>query len=262
MKAVALDKNHYSLQINSDIKEICKPFFEQYGLSHFCYVRLYNDGSFYTLISNEDLYQHHLSKGYLIAPNINKQQLKNKFYYIVMPELEDGFNQAAYDYKNYFGLTYPIYLIERNIGYFDLYIFGSTGTGFQSINFYLSNLSLLESFKSYFHDKASSLVNKSQENKIIIPSSMKPNFQGLEISKDKSLANENRLRLLTPREKECLCFILRGKTAKEIAGLMSISFRTVEFHIMNIKEKLNCSSRSQLIEYSIDNGYLNMSFSL
>ena len=43
---------------------------------------------------------------------------------------------------------------------------------------------------------------------------------------------------------------------KEIAYLMSISPRTVETHIENMKYKLGCYSRSQLIEKAIDNGFL------
>jgi len=63
---------------------------------------------------------------------------------------------------------------------------------------------------------------------------------------------------LTTREFECLFFILRGKTAKEIGYLMAVSFRTAEFYITQIKQKFQCSTRSQLIEYAISKGYLNV----
>ncbi len=62
---------------------------------------------------------------------------------------------------------------------------------------------------------------------------------------------------LTPREMECLFYLIRGKTAKKIALILSISPRTVESHIANIKAKLNCETKSDLIDKSIDNKFIN-----
>lgn len=63
---------------------------------------------------------------------------------------------------------------------------------------------------------------------------------------------------LTKRELECLFFLLRGKTAAQIANFLFLSKRTVENHIVNIKQKLNCTKKSELIEYGMSQGYLNI----
>jgi two-component system, OmpR family, aerobic respiration control sensor histidine kinase ArcB len=52
---------------------------------------------------------------------------------------------------------------------------------------------------------------------------------------------------ISKREKECLKYIKSGYTAKEIARQMSISYRTVQNHVENIKAKLGCQNQSQLI---------------
>lgn len=52
---------------------------------------------------------------------------------------------------------------------------------------------------------------------------------------------------LTKREKDCLHLYLQGKTSKETAQLLRISHRTVEWHIENIKSKLNCNSKRDLL---------------
>ena len=62
--------------------------------------------------------------------------------------------------------------------------------------------------------------------------------------------------LLSTREFECLFFLLRGKTAKETANLLNLSFRTVESYINGIKQKFQCTTRSELIEYAIMQGYM------
>lgn len=62
---------------------------------------------------------------------------------------------------------------------------------------------------------------------------------------------------LTPRQNSCLFLLVRGKSMKEIASVLNISVRTVEEHIMNIKTKLDCHNRSQLIEKALNSGFLN-----
>jgi DNA-binding CsgD family transcriptional regulator len=50
---------------------------------------------------------------------------------------------------------------------------------------------------------------------------------------------------LSPRETECMLLVSEGRKSKEIAYLLNISQRTVEFHIQNAMQKLGGSSRSQ-----------------
>lgn len=59
---------------------------------------------------------------------------------------------------------------------------------------------------------------------------------------------------LSHRESEVLFFLIRGKTAKEIARVVGLSNRTVEKHLDRIKNKLNCCSRSELIEKALASG--------
>lgn len=58
---------------------------------------------------------------------------------------------------------------------------------------------------------------------------------------------------LSKREIECLYFLARGKTAKMIAKILTLSPRTVEYYIDNIKVKLNVRSKSELIDKFIEN---------
>lgn len=60
---------------------------------------------------------------------------------------------------------------------------------------------------------------------------------------------------LTKREIECLSYLLRGKTFKEIALTLKLSPRTVECHINNIKEKVGAHTKSELIKILSENSY-------
>lgn len=53
---------------------------------------------------------------------------------------------------------------------------------------------------------------------------------------------------LSPQEFKCVFLLSRGKTAKEIGGILKISSRTVEGYIENAKHKTKVYSRSQLVD--------------
>ncbi|CDZ78385.1 DNA-binding transcriptional activator UhpA [Legionella massiliensis] len=61
---------------------------------------------------------------------------------------------------------------------------------------------------------------------------------------------------LNKRETESLFYLMRGYTAKEIAQRLGLSPKTIEYHIEQLKNKLGCSKKSELVEKSIDLGFL------
>ncbi len=65
----------------------------------------------------------------------------------------------------------------------------------------------------------------------------------------KSARNEvwSRHFALNEREIECLTWSARGKTSPEIAQIINISKRTVNFHIENACRKLNVSTRTEAV---------------
>ncbi|OJX43793.1 MAG: hypothetical protein BGO78_02170 [Chloroflexi bacterium 44-23] len=60
---------------------------------------------------------------------------------------------------------------------------------------------------------------------------------------------------LTLREIEIIRLIAKGYTNQQIAGLLHISIRTVEFHRGNVMNKLGLEGRVELVRYAADHGY-------
>jgi DNA-binding NarL/FixJ family response regulator len=59
---------------------------------------------------------------------------------------------------------------------------------------------------------------------------------------------------LTPRERQILQLVAEGKTTKEIAGLLSVSFKTAESHRNRIMKKLDIHNVTGLVHYAIRRG--------
>lgn len=62
---------------------------------------------------------------------------------------------------------------------------------------------------------------------------------------------------LTAREREVLCWTAEGKTACEIGQILSISERTVNFHVNNILEKLAATNKVQAVVKAIAAGLID-----
>ncbi len=63
---------------------------------------------------------------------------------------------------------------------------------------------------------------------------------------------------LSMRQKECLFFLVRGKSDKEIGKILRLSPRTVESYVNEIKYKMGCYNRSQVIEKAFSEGMIDI----
>ncbi|MBN1671979.1 MAG: response regulator transcription factor [Kiritimatiellae bacterium] len=64
--------------------------------------------------------------------------------------------------------------------------------------------------------------------------------------------------VLTEREREVLQLLAEGKSAKEIAGVLALSVKTVGTHREHIMEKLNLRSLAELTKYAIREGLTSL----
>jgi len=62
---------------------------------------------------------------------------------------------------------------------------------------------------------------------------------------------------LSQRQQECLFYLLRGKSDKDIGRKLNLSSRTVESYIHEIKHKMRCQTRLEIIEKSLNEGLLH-----
>lgn len=176
-------------------------------------------------------------------PSLNKDQISYFKKRMTVENSLDTLELVQYDNKN------------KKI---KLYCYGIS-------NLALYNREYLENFNFYFKDKAKSLLEESDRTTI---KSIQPTFfinYENHLLLENSISNPNNIfsgdvgffqdKLyyftskynLSNRETQCLNLILQNKLNKQIASHLGLSQRTVELYILNLRKKLNCRNKMQLM---------------
>jgi DNA-binding NarL/FixJ family response regulator len=64
-------------------------------------------------------------------------------------------------------------------------------------------------------------------------------------------------RKLTQRQREVLELLVKGRTMKEIADILQISEKTVEFHKYEVTKSFNLKSTAELVLFALKNGLVS-----
>lgn len=120
----------------------------------------------------------------------------------------------------------------------------------------INNGAFLEDFIAQYNQKGSDLILEatSNENRIKLPNTHQfMNTEQWKELKDSDLLlslvhHELNLPIHFPKQQaRCLLLMVQGKSAKEIAKELHISFRTVEYYFDKTRKQLGCSSNKKLI---------------
>ncbi|MGB3562279.1 MAG: response regulator transcription factor, partial [Thermoanaerobaculia bacterium] len=76
----------------------------------------------------------------------------------------------------------------------------------------------------------------------------------MQVLMDKRDRPDDPTQVLSTREREVLQLLAEGKAMKEVAAVLNISTKTVEFHKYNITRKLNLRTTAELTRYAVKHG--------
>jgi DNA-binding NarL/FixJ family response regulator len=63
---------------------------------------------------------------------------------------------------------------------------------------------------------------------------------------------------MTPRQRDIVQLLAEGRSMKEIAGLLDLSEKTVEFHKRHIRESFNLGSNADLVLFALRQGLITL----
>ena len=215
------------------------------GINYFSYKRCNKDGSRFYLTSNTELMDYYFNERQCHTfAHTESYQEGNK----VRIALWSTINQLDLykEISDRFDIDHGIYLIIPNEGFYELFGFATGKKNYSILNQYFSNLDHLFNFAAYFKERAAQLMSKSEKKKIIC------DIQEVQIGNefDITLLTKNQINSgikLSRRQLECAEQLLLGKTTPQIANMLQLSPRTVEFYINHLKVKFGCQNKSELL---------------
>lgn len=268
-----IDQHHTFCLLKAQSEELCKPLLENLPIDFYNFERFYYDHSYLILGSALDAVPEYAKHAH-VMPDSDLLCLNTSPYAFLsesvplpsMPEADlslfvpnTQLTQHLLDIKHRFCLTF--YTPQ----YVEVHTYGIKNNVDDVIYFYLSQLKSLNFFSKYFRAAAQHLIVEAEKNKVFI--FPKKNYVQVNnlinynhqlfvkeiLAKKHTLIGKRGACVLTAREFECLVLLTCNKTAKEIGRMLCLSSRTVEEYVVNIRRKLGCESRYELMEVANDN---------
>lgn len=253
MTHITLSDNHSFLAAGNDVANLLAPLSMRYGISQFVYGKYYENGKCILLSNYSRWVKHHLAHGYTAPAPIPPSLLKKSESFHLIP-YDGPFHQARYDLINLFNTGDGVDFIFKNDDNYEVLCYGFPVDQRDGVNIILNNLDTFKRFSSYFKKEANTIIKSVDKHKIDMPLHM----LGIDFKHNKETSNEASQPLpwenenvlfqkLSKREWQCACLLIKGMTAKDIANELKLSFRTIEFYLHNLKYRLHCKNKTELI---------------
>jgi DNA-binding CsgD family transcriptional regulator len=249
----------YNNSINKSFLDACRPLLEFLDLTHFIYIKLIGNNKRLYLCNDMTWIEDYLRLRLYEDPLHERRAIQHQGKSQPFAYWEGYGSDMVFDILRNKNMANGFIIYEGN----EIFSFCTTCEKTNVFFSYLHNIEILKHFILFFKSKCASLI-KAEDDGRLISSNTKANGKPAEANSapQKDVHNIYNLMPLTSfildleessvklckREAESLMYFSAGKNISETAWLMHISPRTTETYLNNLKIKLNCDSKSQLIE--------------
>jgi DNA-binding CsgD family transcriptional regulator len=242
------------------VRRFVDPLEQAFGINHFWYYKISHSGN-YTYFGthakwSEFCFDKAMLKHFscLRDPQIIPQGIS-----FMKANADQDFKEVLDNAWNRFNINFTINVVERKKEGIEAFGFATKFNDPLAEQRLINEFSLLRFFITEFKKAHTKLFDIMDSHQINLPKYFGQTFYERPKMVDFSPNREYFLKkmgfmpftTLTPKEKEILTFIARGFPASFIAKSLNLSRRTVENYIANIKTKLNCNSKVELIQKSL-----------
>lgn len=256
----------FSVAVSQFIREVCEPH-KSIGMTNFLHDVTFDQGQISMMLSDHNITTHYQKhniptwgtdeSGRALPDGIylNKTlESTRKDCAILMPRLKkigEKFNQ------NYGKNSLHIIAHDNDCQHLYALFFDLDENDF--LQWVINNGEYLKDFIANYKNKSKDIIleAKADENRIVLPTTI--NFlesKNLKSVKEGILQKTSFTILhkdlqvpvhLPKQQGRCLLMMAQGKTAKEIAQELQISFRTVEYYFDKTRKQLGCETNKKLI---------------
>lgn len=260
------------LKFTTDVDQICEPL-KKLGVTYISYMKNFKNNKQIYLSNSSDwikcYYDNALYKSSLFNGD---PTIYSSGYYLWPPySKKEVFSYGRDEFNSDNGIT----VIEKQKDFCEFFFFSGDTDNVGLTNLFINNIDLLKRFTIYFKDKANKILISVEKNKITITDhyndwvACDKEFSSINnatskyyrdlfidtttIKKYPLIMEKKEIVTLSAREIDCAIGLLEGKTSKEIANKLRVSTRSIEAYLENLKSKLNCYKKSELIDVLLKN---------
>jgi DNA-binding CsgD family transcriptional regulator len=271
-----IDISHPFFIIHEPFLKLNKLLRKHTSFGYFDYEQYYFDGHTVGLHQISE-YSHQIVQAGLM-PNLEELH-HNRCHYLCLScaaPLSELLIQQEMFAKNIaiakqFEIFHRLCLLFRRTTYVEVFVFGLTKNHKNFFDIFVNEAGFLERFCIFFREAIHDTINDVAQNKILFdPTDSQMLFKDIELKNDNAYRNflddvhlkkyrittKSGAVILSKREFECLLWFAKGKTAKQTARILSLSPRSVEAYINNLKNKLGCQSKFEFDEIAANNAII------
>lgn len=250
----------YIKRHHTKMRQICEPLQRFFGINYFTYHSLTSDGHWRPFVSRPDWADYftenqlYLQDPLLLHPRCYESGTLLWTHLIHDPHLQNVLKVA----KDKFKMAHGFCIIEKTETGCDFFGFNAPPEHEQIYATYLQDVSVLKEFCRYFKTEAAPILKLIEQDPIPLLDLKGKTFEEVDESPFhhsrvpkslflKYIRAEPSIKL-SKREKECLSCYLDDLRMQDVAAKLELSVRTVEFYLANIKNKLNCWNKAELLK--------------
>jgi DNA-binding CsgD family transcriptional regulator len=251
-----LQKHH---RLSEAISALTRPLLEMFQLSHFSYFSVDDAGYSACISTHPEWMEFYLDQQLFCNNPFLKDPAIIPSGVFFTKAIKDPKYLQSRQHAHSFGIEDSL-VITTNIGNrLKGFSFGWRSEVANELTL-INEIPLLKRYCQFFEEQAEKAIRDVESDPIHVLPMIGEKFYR---SKEKFIIPQNKrsslLSLLgvespqlSNREKECLRLCLSGETAKGIASILHLSTRTVESYFENIKIKLNCFNKTELLKKAKD----------
>lgn len=241
-------RNNPSVLFEKDMRDICQSVFRSTAVSSVAYSRHYYDGSRAEIWSDSSaLIDVFILKGY-VTRTYTVQLYSKPEEFIYLPARLDKYNvklkqkyiNLLEDLRINYNLTHPLNFAVKNDDYMEYLLFYVPDSPAYSINDHLNNFDIYRKFYHEFKEKASHLIDKVEEDRIV-----KPLPTSKRIIAEPYRKFNRGFQALSKQEMRLVQDVVNGLTMKN--NTIGVTKTTADSYMKNIRAKLDVSNLAQLM---------------
>ena len=251
-------------KLHDKLNKLCMPLFQNFEFNSFFYHFISNDGYGTSFSSHQESFEKYLYKEQFKSnPYARHPHFFQNSLHMISDIDDENYQLGIHATAKKYNIDYKIIFIEKLENGCQGFSFAVNPNNNSSVRpAILNHIPLLECFIRQFKQNGKDILQRTLEYQLPFEKYLGDDFKRSPTPLIASLEVQNKIKFLiqmgilhptddiflSPRQKECMRYLLRGYTASDTALLLNLSKRTVESYIDHIKLKMNCYSKLELFE--------------